>query len=196
MQPRIRLLRSFDQRHHSYLGYCLRVRGVVGDTSREFTIGIGNATQAKYAFRCGDLVKGESVLARDPKLETAEYYKTTGLQLVSRSERPSMNAPPWLEAPPTLEADRRRGHRRLDSRTYECKCTSCVWGCRMPVEMIVDQWNPTDRRYRVETFCYGPKSCAFYRAGPTRKVPGRKGMIWEEENWVDEDATAHRGPDE
>jgi hypothetical protein len=49
---------------------------------------------------------------------------------------------------------------------------------------------------RFETFCYGPKSCALYRAGATRKVPGRKGMSWEEEDWVDEDATEHRGPDE
>jgi len=40
---------------------------------------------------------------------------------------------------------------------------------------------------RFETFCYGPKSCALYRAGPTRKVPGRKGMSWEEEDWVDEE---------
>jgi len=66
----------------------------------------------------------------------------------------------------------------------------------MSVEMIIDQWNPQYRRYRIETFCYGPKSCRFYKAGPTRKVPGRKGMTWEEEDWVDEEATAHRGPDE
>ena len=36
-------------------------------------------------------------------------------------------------------------------------------------------------------YSYGPKSCSLYRAGPTRKVPGRKGMSWEEEDWVDED---------
>jgi hypothetical protein len=73
------------------------------------------------------------------------------------------------------------------------KCLACIWGCKMPVEMIIDQWNPSKRRYRTETFCYGPKSCHFYKAGPTRKVPGRKGMTWEEEDWVDEDATSHRG---
>ena len=28
------------------------------------------------------------------------------------------------------------------------------------------------------------------------RSPGRKGMTWEEEDWVDEDATAHRGPDD
>ena len=30
----------------------------------------------------------------------------------------------------------------------------------------------------------------------TRKAPGRKGMQWEEEDWVDEENTAHRGTDD
>ena len=71
-----------------------------------------------------------------------------------------------------------------------------MWGCKMPVEIIIDQWNPSVRRYRQETFCYGPKSCALYAPGPERKVPGRKGMTWEEPDWVDEEMTAHRNDDE
>ena len=51
-------------------------------------------------------------------------------------------------------------------------------------------------RWRRETFCYGSKSCAVYTAGPKRKVPGRKGMSWTEDDWSDEEATAHRGDDE
>jgi hypothetical protein len=66
----------------------------------------------------------------------------------------------------------------------------------MPVEIVVDQWNPDQKRYRFETFCYGPKSCSRYRAGPTRKVPGRRGMTYEEEDWVDAELTAHRGADD
>jgi len=66
----------------------------------------------------------------------------------------------------------------------------------MLVEMIIDQWNPRKKKYRFETFCYGPQSCRFYKAGSTRKVPGRGGMVWEEEDWVDEDAVSHRGIDE
>jgi len=95
-----------------------------------------------------------------------------------------------------LETYRQRGHRRLDVRTYEAKCQSCIWGCNMAVEMIIDQWNPSNKKFRTEIFCYGPKSCPFYKAGPTRKVPGRKGMSWEEEDWVDEDAVSHRSMDE
>jgi hypothetical protein len=71
-----------------------------------------------------------------------------------------------------------------------------MWGCNMAVEMIIDQWNPSQRSYRPETFCYGPRSCPVYRSGPERKVPGRRGMTYREEEWVDEEATSHRGPDE
>ena len=89
-----------------------------------------------------------------------------------------------------------RGHRRLAARTYETKCSACLWGSQMPVEMIIDQWNPEKKRYRTETFSYGPKSCSLYRPGPTRMVPGRNGMNWEEEDWIDEEAVAHRSLDE
>ena len=63
------------------------------------------------------------------------------------------------------------------------------------MELLIDPWNPS-YRYRFESFCYGPKSCTFYKAGVPRKVPGRKGMTWVEDDWVDEDETAHRGLDE
>ncbi len=62
----------------------------------------------------------------------------------------------------------------------------------MAVEMIIDHWNPGKVKYRTETFCYGPKSCDYYKAGPNRKVPGRKGMVYEEPDWVDEEETSHR----
>ena len=66
----------------------------------------------------------------------------------------------------------------------------------MAVEMIIDQWKPNQVKYRSETFCYGPKFCPNYKPGPTRKVPGRRGMTWEEPDWVDEQETAHREVDE
>jgi hypothetical protein len=196
VQPRIRLNRSFDERYHSYLGYALRLQGQIGDEEGEFLIGIGKAAQAKHQFRAGDRVSGRSAPVAHPELEPVEYYKTAGLKVIQRDEPTEPAPPPWRGIPPGLEVYRRRGHRRLSARTYAAKCTDCIWGCRMAVEMIIDQWNPRQKRYRSETFCYGPKSCPFYKAGPTRKVPGRKGMVWEEEDWVDEDATMHRTMDE
>lgn len=196
VQPRIRLTRSFDQRHHSYQGYVLRMDGARGGESGELLIAIGKAAHNKHHFCVGMQVSGLSVPAPDPRLETAGFYKTSGLKIIKAADAGPVSGPPFHGVPPDLATFRSRGHLRLDARTYASKCTTCIWGCKMPVEMIIDQWNPTKKRYRFETFCYGPKSCSFYRPGPRRNVPGRKGMSYTEEDWVDEDATAHRGPDE
>jgi hypothetical protein len=195
VKPRIRLLRSFDERSHTYLGYVLTVQGVIGSEEREFSIGIGRAAQAMHQFRIGAIVSGQSLPVEDTRKEPVEFYKTSKLKIVERSAVIQNDPPPWHGTPPDLETYRERGHRRLDARTYGSKCQSCIWGCRMPVEMIIDHWNPEKKRYRFETFCYGPKSCSLYEAGATREVPGRKGMAWEEPDWVDEEAVAHRGMD-
>ena len=196
IQPRIRLTRSFDQRSHNYLGFTLTIEGTVKGEERTFTVGIGKEAQVKHQFKAGDVACGKSEQVQDAKTELSEYYKTSGLKLLERGTQQKGPGPPWHGVPPALEVYRERGHRRLAPRTYESKCGTCIWGCRMPVEMIIDQWNPRRRKYRFETFCYGPKSCAFYKAGPTRKVPGRKSMVWEEPDWVDEDAVSHRGMDD
>jgi hypothetical protein len=194
VQPRIRLVRSFDERTHSYLGYVLRVSGVLDGQEREFLVGVGRAVYEKYWFRIGNEVSGEGEPVIESKKETAEIYKVKGFR-VRRGEEVVLDVPPYIGVPPSLETYRERGHRRLDSKTYSNKCTTCIWGCEMAVEIIIDKWNPS-YRYRRETFCYGPKNCRLYKGGPTRKVPGRKGMIHVEEDWVDEDAISHRGPDE
>ncbi len=196
VQPRIRLTRSFDERSHSYLGYVLRIDGTCGGEDGEFLIAVGEAAHVKHRFQKGMELAGTSVPVEDPRKETAALYKTSGLKVVKNTEGETLAGPPFHGVPSDLETYRARGHRRLDARTYDTKCTTCVWGCRMPVEMIIDQWNPSKKQYRFETFCYGPKNCPFHRPGPVRKVPGRKGMSYTEEDWVDEDATAHRGPDD
>lgn len=195
VQPRIRLTRSFDQRSHTYLGYCLVIYGFIDEEATAF-VGIGKAAQAKHEFQVGDEVSGAALPVADPRLESVQYYKVSKLKVLKQASQQDATPPPWHGVPVDLQTYRERGHRRLAARTYSNSCTSCVWGCRMPVEMIIDHWNPDQKRYRVETFCYGPKSCKFYKPGPTRKVPGRRGMSWEEEDWVDEETTAHRGPDE
>ena len=196
VQPRIVLTRSFDERSHSYLGYVLRLDGTVGVEDRAFLIAIGKAAHKKHQFRVGDTITGLGEPVANSRLEIADFYKISKLKLLTRMMDQPQASPPWLGIPPALETYRGRGHRRLNTRTYDTKCQACVWGCRMPVEIIVDHWNPDLRRYRFETFCYGPKSCPLYAAGAVRKVPGRKGMMYEEPDWVDEEETRHRGDDE
>lgn len=196
VQPRIRLTRSFDQRSHAYLGYALKVRGTIGSEAREFLIGVGQGAHAKHRFQVGTAVSGEALPVPDPRIETVEFYKVSKLKVGSPEVKDNAVPPPWRGVPPPLAVYRERGHRRLAARTFQERCWSCSWGCRMPVEMIIDQWNPARRRYRTETFCYGPLSCPLHAAGPVRTVPCRRGMTYTEKDWVDEEATSHRGPDE
>ncbi|HAS91242.1 MAG TPA: hypothetical protein DCS12_03000 [Clostridiales bacterium] len=196
IQPRIRLTRSFDEASHTYLGYAIRLTGELDNQHTTFSIGIGKAAQAKFSFKVNDVISGECLPVPDPDMEPVYYYKVSKLAKVEEGELGSTSAP-WELVPPELEVYRERGHRRLAVRTYDSKCSSCMWGARMPVEIIVDNWNPRGRRkYRFETFCYGPLSCKLYKAGPNRKVEGRNGMVYVEEDWVDEEMTRHRGPDE
>ncbi len=163
------------------------------DQECEFLVAVGKAAHKKHLFCIGDIASGESHPVENKQIERADYYKTSKLKIIKRGTLGETSPPPWIGIAPDLETYRARGHRRLAARTYETKCFTCIWGCCMPVEMIIDHWNPSIKKYRVETFCYGPKSCKYYKAGPTRKVPGRKGMTYEEEDWIDEEATSHRG---
>ena len=195
IQPRIGLTRSFDQSYHSYLGYSLIVDGTIGDEEREFSIGVGKAAQQKHQLQVGDEVSGESLPVLDSKRSAVEFYKTSKLRVLELAGR-DPKFPPWHGVPVELSEYRDRGHRRLSARTYGAICWHCIWGCRMPVTIIIDQWQPEKKKFRFETFCYGPKSCPIYKAGPGRRVPGRKGMVYEEPDWVDEEVTAHRGMDD
>jgi hypothetical protein len=195
VQPRIRLTRSFDERSHSYLGYLLRIEGTVGREASEFRVGVGAGAHAKYQFRIGDQLEGVGHPVLDPRLEIVDLYRVSKLRILRRGEDLTSEAP-WHGVPPPLPVYRERGHRRLAAKTYDSNCQSCLWGCAMPVEIIVDHWNPEKRRYRTETFCYGPLSCPDYKSGPTRKVPGRNGMVHEEPDWLDHDTTAHRSLNE
>jgi len=51
--PSIRLLRSFDEREHSYQEYVLRVNGTCGDQAGEFLIAVGQGAHEKHRFPIG-----------------------------------------------------------------------------------------------------------------------------------------------
>ena len=74
VQPRIRLTRSFDERSHTYLGYALRVQGMIGDESREFLVGIGKGAHAKHQFQAGDTACGMCEPVADSRIEAVEAW--------------------------------------------------------------------------------------------------------------------------
>lgn len=118
VQPRIRLMRSFDERSHSYLGYVLRIDGICGGEAGEFLVAVGDAAQEKHRFQTGIELNGCSVTVDDPRKETAAFYKTSGIKVVKNAEDKPLAGPPFHGVPPDLETYRARGHRRLDTRTY------------------------------------------------------------------------------
>jgi hypothetical protein len=195
IQPHVRMTRSFDQREETYLGYIVMLLGEVDAEEREFSVAIDESIQKKHQLRVGDVVAGKCVAVKGGDMGAGGFEDLSDLE-VDHTDRPEYAAPPWSGVPPDLATYRKRGFRRLNQRTYETQCIECIWGCHMAVEMIIDQWNPRLRRYRPETFCYGPKSCRIYKPGRARVVPGRKGMSWVEEDWVDEEMTRHRSDDE
>ena len=196
IQPRIRLKRCFDESSHEYLGYAMMLDGELDGQQTLFSIGISKATHTKHQMKVNDTTTGDCLPVPHADLESTQYYKVSNLKVISQGAAGSTSSP-WELVPPELEVYRERGRRRLSARTYETKCRSCMWGARMPVEIIIDNWNlRSQKANRFETFCYGPLNCKFYKAGPTRKVEGRHGMVWVEEDWVDEMAVEHRDPDE
>lgn len=179
VKARIRLLRSFDQISHQYQGYTLVIASADPQPG-VLRVAIGPAAQAKHQFRIGDLVSGKAQPVAIPQIEWIDLYKASQLRLEKRgSEDQGRPADPDGGIAPPLEVYRANGHRRLDPQTCETKCTRCPFGLTMVTEIILDQWNPSRKRWRIETHCYGPKGCPRHRAGSARKVPGRKpGMVW------------------
>ena len=81
VQPSIRLLRSFDQRQHSYQGYVLALSGTLDGAEADFSFAVCPSAHARHALQAGMELSGQAVPVADPRLETARYYKVIGLIL-------------------------------------------------------------------------------------------------------------------
>ena len=190
VKPRIQLLRSFDQVSHAYLGYTLVLSGTLGgSTVAELRIAVGPKTHEKHRFRIGDQIVGLAAPVPDARKEWATHYKASGLRLIARGPtEQDVPANPEGGIAPCLSEYRARGHRRLDPRTYSRSCQRCPFGLIMATEIIIDHWNPSKKKWRFETHCYGPQDCPRYRPGKARRVPGRKpGMVWVDNDVERED---------
>ena len=51
-------------------------------------------------------------------------------------------------------------------------------------------------KYRVESFCYGPKNCKLYKMGKPRAVPYKGCGSSYDEGWLDEICTENRDDEE
>ena len=82
VQPRIKLLRSFDQRSHSYVGYSLGLYGDIDGEERNFSVGIGKSTHVKHRFKVGDEISGETCSVWD--LSSHKKYNRDYLSIDSK----------------------------------------------------------------------------------------------------------------
>lgn len=53
VQPRIRLMRSFDQGSHGRLGYVFRIEGTCGGQTRQVLVAVGEGAHEKHRFHAG-----------------------------------------------------------------------------------------------------------------------------------------------
>lgn len=196
IQPRTTVWRYvLDNRTHSEIGYNLFFDGAVDETGGQFSVAISEKQQVKGAFRIGDSVAGTAWTKMYKESDYADYYRAGALKrLLATEDTVEAPTPPWRIAPPPLETYSWRGARQLAKTRWKGKCFQCVWANMAAVE-IEYNWG-ISRKYRFESFCYGPKSCEFYDMGKPRAVPYKDRGTFYDEGWLDEICTDNRDYDE
>lgn len=185
VKARIRLIRSFDQvPTHQYQGYTLILDGEVYGVSRSrYKVAIGPKAHEQHQFRIGDTARGTAVSVPDSETEWAEFYKVGELQVMERTQPDALPPGPTGGIPPPLEQYRVQGHFRLKGEVCETQCVQCPFGLTMPTQIILDHWNPSIVKWRLETHCYGSRGCPRYKAGPAYRVLGRSsGMVYVDDD--------------
>jgi hypothetical protein len=171
IQPRTRVWRYLtDNRTHYHLGYNLFIEGCSSEEKKQFAVAISEKQQLKGLFKIGDVVKGTAWTKQYEEREFADYYRAGSFKVLSRAENLEIITPPWIMMPPIMEVYEKRGTRLLSKSLWETKCFKCIWTNMANVEIQWD-FDKDIKKYRFEAFCYGPKSCKFYKMGRARSVP-------------------------
>ena len=182
--------------HIITIGYNLFIVGDSSDGKKQFTVAISEKQQLKGLFRIGDVLEGTAWTKQYEEREFADYYKAGSLKLLNRaSENPEMIPPPWIMMPPTMQTYEERGARLLSKSLWETKCFKCIWANMANVEIQWD-FDKNIKKYRFETFCYGPKSCKFYKMGRPRSVPYKNRGSAIDDGCLDELCTEGRDEDD
>lgn len=182
-----------DNRTHHPLGFNLWIEGEAAGQPGKLVVAISELQQRKMQLRIGDTVKGTAWPCENAKHEIANFYRAGSLKVLTRTEKTKEeNGPPFVGMAPPLEVFKARGARLLDSRRWRGECMTCLWANKSAVE-IEYNFGKT-KRYRSETFCYGPKSCPLYSMGEPRPVPyhDRTEHVLDD-GALDDCLTGHRG---
>ncbi|MCL1895589.1 MAG: hypothetical protein FWG03_03480 [Clostridiales bacterium] len=196
IQPRTRVWRYITHnRTHYEIGYNLFLEGQGGEGEASFVVAISEKQQEKAAFRVGDTASGTAWTKEYPNREYADYYRAGSLKKLGSGGVREKGPPPWTIPPLSMEAYARRGARMLSKSRWRGKCYKCIFATMSNVEIQWD-FDRDIKKYRFESFCYGPFSCKHYSMGRPRAVPYKKDHLSAIDDGVlDELCTDYRGED-
>jgi len=197
IQPRTRVWRYLtDNRTHYHLGYNMFIEGCSSYSKEQFIVAISDKQQLKGLFRIGDMLKGTAWTKKYEEREFADFYRAGSLKLLDRTyEKLEAVSPPWIMVPPSMQTYEERGARMLSKSLWKTKCFKCIWANMANVEIQWD-FDRDIKKYRFETFCYGPKTCKYYKMGKPRSVPYKNRDSALDEGYLDELCTTGRDDDE
>lgn len=181
IQPRAWVWRYKScNRNHTHTGYNLWIAGPQG----KVVVAISPRQQASLAFRIGDEVRGTGWPVQGNKREIADLYRVGDLHVLTRATLKAESGPPFTGPVLPPEVYKQRGCRMLDATAWRTTCMTCRFACkaRVEIEFVFGK----SKRYRSETFCYGPKSCPLYQMGEPREVPYREAWRSEAESSLDD----------
>ncbi len=196
IQPRTRVWRYVtDNRTHYHIGYNLFLEGLSDEGVESFAVAISEKQQLKGAFRIGDIISGTAWTKKYPEREYADYYRAGDLKILERSTQVEETSSPWTGPLPEMDVYEYRGARMLSKSLWKGKCFTCFYAAMSNVEIQWD-FDKNIKKYRYESFCYGPKSCKYYKPGSARSVPykGRGSAL--DTGWLDDLCTENRGWDD
>ena len=192
IQPRTRVWRYITHnRTHYHLGYNIFVTSKSGDGITEFSVAISEKQYQKVEFVIGDKVQGTAWTKMHPKREFADYYRAGSFKIIEKNTNPIEIICTWIGRPPKMEVYERRGARMLSKSSWKGKCFTCYWATMSNVEVQWD-FDKDIKRYRFESFCYGPKSCQNYKMGKARSVPYKNRDSALDDGWLDDICTEGR----
>ena len=186
---------QLHNRTHYHLGFNLFIKGEANGKAGRFIVAVSDTQHAKLKFNIGDMFKGTAWPCIKARHDIADYYRAGGFKALNRAdEHTGSTGPPFTGLLPPTEIFELRGARMLDLKLWRKKCFTCMWANRSAVE--IEYKFGKVKRYRKETFCYGPRSCTLYDMGPPRQVPYFDTFPSSDKGWMDDLCTQQRGEED